>query len=289
MNNSLQQVISGLYIIATPIGNLDDITLRAISILKKSDYIICEDTRVANKILAKLEISCKLIAYNDHSTEKDRENILKLLNQNYIISLISDAGTPMIADPGYKLIQTCITNNIHIDSIPGPSAPICALTLSGLPTNQFYFAGFLAKNTKHIIDQLNQIKDISGTIIFFESAKRLISSLKLILQELGDKKACIARELTKLYQEIKRGKVSELIEYYEKTPPRGEIIILIKGISLDSSTIISDEEIKVRLENLINPMSSKDAVTLLYESLKSSQKINKQHIYQIANDIKNTK
>ncbi|MCZ6914011.1 MAG: 16S rRNA (cytidine(1402)-2'-O)-methyltransferase, partial [Rickettsia endosymbiont of Ixodes persulcatus] len=195
----------GLYIVSTPIGNFEDITLRAISTLKNSDIILCEDTRISQKLLAKHDMHTKLQIYNDHSDKKDREHIISLIKAGNIVSLISNAGTPLISDPGYKLSRDLRMLNCHIDVIPGVSAPITALTLSALPTDRFLFHGFLPKTTESKKKVFSELVNLKATLIFFETAPRLINTLSVAKEILGNQEICVARELTKLYQEIKTG------------------------------------------------------------------------------------
>ena len=278
---------SGLYIISTPIGNLGDITLRAVETLSSSDYILCEDTRVARKILQKLNINNeqKLIVYNDFSTEWNRSKILELFNDQNIISLISDAGTPLISDPGYKLVRELQENNIYIDINPGVSSTIAALTLSGLPTDRFLFAGFIPKSD---LARENFFKELqnscNATIILFETSLRLCSSLQKAQEILGNREACIARELTKIYQEAKRDSLSELISYYTQTPPKGEVVVVISGKPSDDS--INENQLSTELEKLLLTMSAKDATNFIYAKYKQLPNISRNIIYKLANSLK---
>ncbi len=219
----------GLYIVSTPIGNLYDITLRAITTLKNSTIILCEDTRISRKLLAKHNITAKLQLYNDHSGEQDRSNIRKLIDNGAIISLISDAGTPLISDPGYKLITELKKYNYHIDVVPGVSSVTTALTISGLPSDRFLFAGFLPKTTEGRQKLFTELSSIKATLVFFETANRLLDSLHSALSTLGNRTIAVARELTKLHQDVRTGTISEIMDFYQHNILKGEIVLLISA------------------------------------------------------------
>ncbi len=219
--------ISGnLYIVATPIGNLKDITYRAIDILKKVSFIAAEDTRHSGILLSHFKIIKPLLTYFEHNKLRQIPRIIKRINNGEDCALITDAGTPGISDPAYKLIRKAIDENIKVESIPGPSAVVTSLTASGLPTDRFLFEGFLPpkKNRK---SRLERIKNEEATLIFFENPNRLLRTLKDIHLNLGDRPAVIAREMTKIHEEYIRGTVSQLIAYTEKNKLKGECVILI--------------------------------------------------------------
>ncbi|MCB5424476.1 16S rRNA (cytidine(1402)-2'-O)-methyltransferase [Altererythrobacter sp. CC-YST694] len=216
----------GLYIVATPIGNLGDITMRAADVLARCDAIACEDTRVTAKLLKHLGIRKSLWRYDDHSNEKDRARLLELM-RNQAIALVSDAGTPLISDPGYRLVRDAREEGIAITSLPGASAAIVGLTLSGLPNDRFLFAGFLPVKEKARGDVLAELAAIPATLIFYETAPRLARSLEAIDAVLPGREVAVARELTKLHEECRTGSPAELIAYYEAHPPRGEIVLLV--------------------------------------------------------------
>ena len=219
-----------LYIISTPIGNLKDITLRALEVLKTVDYILCEDTRVTGKLLHHYEISKKLVSFNDFSEEAKTPVVIKGLLSGQVVALVSDAGTPLISHPGYKLVRECIHQGIAIESIPGPSSVITALTVSGLPPDKFTFVSYLPKKDvkrKSFLEDLKKGREIvKSTIIIFESPYRLIKSLEDIKQIFGDIEIVVCRELTKMHEEIKSAKVSQVIEYFLQSALKGEFIIL---------------------------------------------------------------
>jgi len=218
-----------LYIVSTPIGNREDITLRALRILKEVDLIAAEDTRHTNLLLRHFGIQTPLTSYFEGNELKKKEFILSKLKQGHQIALVSDAGTPGISDPGFRLIQTAIENQILIVPIPGPSAVITALSVSGLPTDSFLFKGFLPHKPKKRKDLLKQLEEAKATLIFYESPHRLAESLKDILDVLGDREMALTRELTKIYEEVLRGKVSEIINQIGEKKLKGEITLVISG------------------------------------------------------------
>ena len=219
--------ISGiLYIVATPIGNLQDITYRAVEILKNVSFIATEDTRHSRKLLSHFNINKSLISYFEHNELKRIPQIIKKINKGVDCALITDAGTPGISDPAYKLIRRAIDENIKVESIPGPNAVITSLTASGLPTDRFLFEGVLP-NKKNRKSRLERLKKEDATLIFFENPNRLRRTLKDIQIFLGDRPAVIAREMTKIHEEYIRGTVSQLISYTEKNKLKGECVLLI--------------------------------------------------------------
>jgi 16S rRNA (cytidine1402-2'-O)-methyltransferase len=216
----------GLYIVATPIGNLGDITLRAIATLRGVAAVACEDTRVTGKLLHHLEIKQKLIRYDDHASEATRDHILSLANEQPV-ALVSDAGTPLISDPGFKLVRAARERGIAVSSLPGPSAAIMALTLAGLPSDRFLFAGFLPNKDKARRDTLRGLATVDATLVFYETAPRLTDALTAIGEELPGREVAVARELTKRFEECRTGSAEELIAHYTANPPKGEIALVI--------------------------------------------------------------
>lgn len=216
----------GLYIVATPIGNLGDVTMRAADVLARCDAVACEDTRVTAKLLRHLGISKPLWRYDDHAGERDRGRLLEAM-QDQAVALVSDAGTPLISDPGYRLVREAKGRGIAVTSLPGPSAPVMALTLSGLPSDRFLFAGFLPPKDKARGEMLSELATVRSTLVFFETAPRLTKSLAAIGEVLPGRELAVARELTKLYEECRSGSVAELIAHYEAHPPKGEIVLLV--------------------------------------------------------------
>ncbi|WP_279351140.1 16S rRNA (cytidine(1402)-2'-O)-methyltransferase [Erythrobacter litoralis] len=219
-------LLPGLYIVATPIGNLGDITLRAVDILKRCDGVACEDTRVTGKLLKHLGISKPLWRYDDHSEHRDRARLVESMHHR-AVALVSDAGTPLVSDPGFRLINDCRDEGIPVISLPGPCAAITGLTLSGLPNDRFLFAGFLPVKDKARRDVLAGLETIDATLIFYETAPRLLKALAAIGTVLPDREIAVARELTKLHEECRRGLSHGLIAYYEANPPKGEIVLLV--------------------------------------------------------------
>ena len=217
---------AGLYIVATPIGNLGDITLRAIATLRGVTAVACEDTRVTGKLLHHLEIKQKLIRYDDHASEATRDHILALASQQPV-ALVSDAGTPLISDPGFKLVRAARERGIPVTSLPGPSAAIMALTLAGLPSDRFLFAGFLPNKDKARRDTLRGLATVDATLVFYETAPRLTDALAAIGEELPGREVAVARELTKRFEECRTGSADELIAHYSAHPPKGEIALVI--------------------------------------------------------------
>jgi 16S rRNA (cytidine1402-2'-O)-methyltransferase len=218
-----------LYVVSTPIGNLEDITLRALRILKDADLIAAEDTRHTGLLLKHFGIQTRLTSYFEGNELKKREFILSRLKEGAQIALVSDAGTPGISDPGFRLIQIAIQNQIPVIPIPGPSAVITALSVSGLPTDAFLFKGFLPHKSSRRKDLLKQLEEVRETLIFYESPHRITETLKDILDILGDREMVLARELTKMYEEVLRGKVSEIQKLIEGRRLKGEITLVVSG------------------------------------------------------------
>lgn len=216
-----------LYIIATPIGNMQDITLRALDTLKAVTLIACEDTRVTHKLLSHYGIKASMFCYNDFSTDKDRQRIIDKIKDGNSIALVSDAGTPLISDPGYKLVEKARQEAVPVITLPGPSSVIAALTVAALPTNRFLFEGFLPPKKAARIAALIALKAVQGSLVFFESARRLTETLADMQEVLGNREAAVIRELTKHYEDINRTTLKELLAHYSETEARGEIIIVV--------------------------------------------------------------
>ncbi|GMM94337.1 16S rRNA (cytidine(1402)-2'-O)-methyltransferase [Qipengyuania sp. MTN3-11] len=216
----------GLYIVATPIGNLGDITLRAIDILRRCDGVACEDTRVTGKLLKHLGISRPLWRYDDHSEPRDRERLVDSMATRSV-ALVSDAGTPLVSDPGYRLVNDARAQGVPVTVIPGASAAIAGLTVSGMPNDRFLFAGFLPGKDKARRETLEELAGIDATLVFYETAPRLLKSLAQIEQSLPNRDIAVARELTKMHEECRRGLAAGLIAWFEAHPPKGEIVLLV--------------------------------------------------------------
>jgi 16S rRNA (cytidine1402-2'-O)-methyltransferase len=272
----------GLYIVSTPIGNLNDITIRALETLKNSDIILCEDTRISAKLLAKHNITGSLSIYNDKSDETTRKYIIKNIEAGKVVSLISDAGTPLISDPGYKLVREVKEKGYFIDIAPGVSAPIAALTLSGLPSDRFIFAGFLPKTDIGKEKVFLEFAEVDATLIFFDRSTRIVDSLQAALKILGNREANVSRELTKLFQESRTSDIESLIKYYSHNLPKGEIVLLISGKkSLESS----EEKLITEIKNLlILGTHTKDITQQLFQKYHKHYK--KSKIYKICNSLK---
>ncbi len=273
---------------ATPIGNLGDITLRALETLRKVDLIACEDTREAGKLAAAYDIHCDKIPYHDHNAAEMRPKIIAMLKEGMRIALISDAGMPLVSDPGYKLVENCLTENLHVTCAPGASASLTALVLSGLPSDRFFFAGFLPPKQAARKTALAGIKTVPGTLVFYETAPRLSESLADMAEILGDRPACVCRELTKKFEETRRGKLSELARHYDVAgAPKGEIAIVVGPPDAGAADAWTDEAVDRALCEMIGEkgMSVKDASAFV----AAQSGIKKSLIYQRALLLRNRK
>lgn len=271
----------GLYIIATPIGNIEDITLRALDILKRVDLICCEDTRVSGKLTSYYDITAPKTPYHDHNADEVRPRLIEQLKEGKRIALISDAGMPLVSDPGYKLVAQCAAEDIPMTCIPGASASLTALVLSGLPTDKFMFAGFLPSKSAARRTALAEVKAVPATLVFYETGPRLAESLADMQAVLGDRPAAVARELTKKFEEVQRGSLSTLTEHYQASEePRGEIAVVIgapvEGQAEDWSEQAIDKLLLEMMEE--QGMSVKDAAAFV--AAKSGLK--KRDVYQRA-------
>ena len=218
----------GLYLVATPIGNLKDITLRALETLVAADLVLCEDTRVSAKLLQAHGLSPRLKPYHEHNAARIRPEIIEAINRGEAVALISDAGTPLVSDPGYKLVRACHDEGLAVTSLPGASAALTALQLSGLPSDRFFFAGFLPPKRAARMTALQELAQVPGTLIFYESQNRLATALADMTDALGDRPAAVLRELTKRFEEGRRGRLSELAAHYlDAGPPKGEIAVVV--------------------------------------------------------------
>lgn len=273
---------SGLYVISTPIGNLSDITLRALDVLKSSDIILCEDTRVSSKLLAKHGIKAALKVYSDRGNDSLRNLIKKFIIDGKIVSLISDAGTPLISDPGYKLVRKLKIEGFYIDVIPGPCAIITALTFSGLPTDKFLYSGFLPKTKEKKKKVFEGLSLLNITLVFYETANRIVQTLETALEVFGDREANVARELTKLHQESRLDSLSELIEHYKSVPAKGEIVFSVSG---KVEKLLSDSIIGKELSALLSKgKSARTASDIVFGKYKGQ--FSRKNIYQMANRLK---
>jgi len=271
----------GLYIVSTPIGNLEDITLRALKVLRKSDYILCEDTRVSKKLLSKYKIKSKLISNHKFNEKKNLHKIVNILKSNKIVSLISDAGTPIISDPGNILVNECINNKINIISIPGPSASIAAFSVSGF-SDKYYFYGFFPENNSEINQNFEILSKLDSSIIFFISAKKFNRSKSVIKKYFSDRKILICKEITKYYEEYFRFNVNELDQ--KNIILKGEITLVLSEKKLLNKGLNSlKESDKIKIRRLIKKLSIKEIVDLF----KDGKNISKKEIYNYCLKIKN--
>jgi len=275
-----------LYICATPIGNLEDITLRALRILKEVDIIAAEDTRHTIKLLNHYKINKPLTSYHEHNKVTKGPELIEKLLQGQNVALVSDAGMPGISDPGEDLVKLCIENTIKIEVLPGASAIVTALVSSGLSTRRFSFEGFLERDKKSRRERLELIKEEDRTIIFYESPHRLLDTLKDILKILGNRRIVIARELTKKYEEIQRGEIEDIIHYFKENSPRGEFVLLIEGnLTLTTKNKASewdDLSIEEHILHYINKgISKKDAI----KKVSKDRGIPKRQVYDHSIDI----
>ena len=241
-----QPLLPGLYIVATPIGNLGDITLRAIEVLRGVSAIACEDTRVTGKLMNHLGFKKRLIRYDDHASAHDRDRLLAMMADE-AVALVSDAGTPLVSDPGFRLVRAAREAGIAITSLPGPSAAIVALTLSGLPNDRFLFAGFLPNRDKARGDTLTELGAAPATLVFYETAPRLCAALEAIARVLPGRDVAVARELTKRFEECRTGDPVELAAYYSAHPAKGEIVLMI-GPAQAGTGEVADVDTLLRAE-----------------------------------------
>ncbi len=217
---------SGLYIVATPIGNLGDITLRAVDVLKRAGLVACEDTRVTGKLLHHLGLKKRMVRYDDHASDATRDFLLSAMAEQ-AVALVSDAGTPLISDPGFRLVRSARERGLAVTTLPGPSAAIAGITLSGLPSDRFLFAGFLPNKDKARADTLRELASVPATLVFYETAPRLPDALAAIGEELPGREVAVAREITKTFEECRTGTPGTLIAHYTAHPPKGEIVLMV--------------------------------------------------------------
>lgn len=259
VSKNSQIIAPGLYIVATPIGNLGDITLRALEVLRGADLIACEDTRVSGKLLAHFGIKARTTSYHDHNSDKKRPELIAELQKGKIVALISDAGTPLISDPGYKLVREVNALGIKVFPIPGASSVVSALSVCGLPTDRFLFSGFLSNKAQARDKEIAELANIPATLVLFESVHRLKATLAALANGLGEREAVIARELTKLHEELRRGTLQQLAKHYENAPePKGEVVIVIAP-PVKKAASAADTELLLR--DALRSLSVKDAST----------------------------
>lgn len=248
----------GLYVVATPIGNLRDITLRALEILGAADLVLCEDTRVTHKLLERHQLSPKLAVYHDHNAASVRPRVLAELAKGAAVALVSDAGTPLVSDPGFKLVEAAIVAGHRVFPIPGASAALAALVAAGLPSDRFFFEGFLPPKSAARKTRLSELREIPATMIFYESGPRLADSLSDMAAVFGARDAAVCRELTKAFEEIRRGKLAALAAHYEDAgAPKGEIVVV--AAPPGEAPPLDDEDIEKKIKAALKKLSLKDA------------------------------
>ena len=281
--NKNNKVKSGLYIVATPIGNLSDITLRALDILKKSDYILCEDTRTSKNLLDRYEIKSKLISNHKFNEKKNLLKITEILKSDCVVSLISDAGTPAISDPGAILINECVTNNISVFPISGASAVSAAVSISGFNEKYFFYGFFPEKNNK-LKEDLEKLANLNSCIVFFISPRKFNKSVKDIKSHFSGRKILICREMTKFYEEYIRTNIDNLQPF--KSDPKGELTIVISEKFVEKkSSIILNESDKKNIQKMIKKLSIKDITDLISQNTD----VPKKKIYNYCLKLKNEK
>jgi 16S rRNA (cytidine1402-2'-O)-methyltransferase len=282
-DNKVNNLKYGLYVVSTPIGNLGDITLRAIEVLKNSDLILCEDTRVSKRLLEKYNINAKLVSNHKFNEKKNLEKIIKILNTKKIVSIISDAGTPAISDPGSILVNECIDNNIDIYPIPGPSAVSAAVSISGF-SERYYFYGFFPEKNKTLNEDLQVLSNLDCSIVFFISPNKINKFIAPIKNFFSDRKLLICREISKFFEEYSRCNVATL-ENFEKTP-KGELTLVLseKNGSKKKSNVLSESD-KQNIKKMISNLSIKDILDIIGQN----ERISKKEIYNYCLRLKNEK
>ena len=258
----VEPIRKGLHVVATPIGNLGDISFRALSTLAAADAVIAEDTRVTKTLLAHYGIATPLVAYHEHNAAVMRPHLLARLASGAALALVSDAGTPLVSDPGYKLVADALAQNIEVISVPGASAVLAALVVAGLPTDRFFFEGFLPPKTGPRRQRIAELAAIPGTLVFFESPRRVAAMVADLAAVLGPRDAALARELTKHYETVRRAPLSDLAAALaQEDPPKGEIVVLVGPPGAEARG--SEEEIDARLATALETLSVKDAAAIV--------------------------
>jgi 16S rRNA (cytidine1402-2'-O)-methyltransferase len=256
---ALRKPAAGLHIVATPIGNLADLTPRARQTLAGVDLIACEDTRVTRKLMGAYGLTTPLVAYHDHNAARMRPRLIERLKEGKSVALVTDAGTPLIADPGFKLVRAALDAGLPVGALPGPSAGLTALVLSGLPSDRFLFAGFLPTKQSARRAALADWRDLRASLVFFESPRRLASSLADMRRELGDRPAAVARELTKRFEEVRRGMLSELSDHYHSQgAPKGEVVVVV-GPAQAAPAALDEAEVDALLRAALTRAGTRDA------------------------------
>ena len=261
---------AGLYVVATPIGNLGDMTARAIDTLRAVDLIACEDTRMTGILAQRFALGTPLTPYHDHNADEARPKLIEKLQAGAAIALVSDAGTPLISDPGYKLVRACAEAGITVVPIPGPSALLAALVVAALPTDRVFFAGFLPAKPGARRDAIDAVKSLQATLVFYDSTQRLPETLVDLASVLGPRPAAVCRELTKLHEDIRRGTLEDLAKMYAaEGPPKGEVVVVIGGAEpVEATTVDVDQALRAALQT----MSVRDAATYVAATLRQSRR-----------------
>lgn len=276
----------GLYVIATPIGNKDDITLRALKVLKQVDFIAAEDTRHTGRFLTHHGITTRLVSYHEHNERTKTPALIQRLADGGTIALVSDAGTPAVSDPGYRLVSAAVAHGIRVVPVPGVSAAITALSASGLPTDSFIFVGFPAKKKGKRKKQLQQLADSTRTLIFYESPKRITGFLSEIIREMGDRPAVLCREMTKLHEEFLRGSVSEIRETLAGRPAvKGECTLLIAGHDENANPSMSPDSDQI-IEEIKTALAAGDRLSAVSRTIAGKFGISKRDAYETALKLK---
>lgn len=273
--------MSKLYIVATPIGNLGDSSQRCIETLQEVDFIACEDTRVTSKLLARYQIQKPLISYYEHNRAEKGIYIAGRIRGGESCALVTDAGTPAISDPGTDLVQICQAQGVEIVGIPGPSAVITALSISGIDCGRFTFEGFLSVNNKSRREHLATIKDETRTMVFYEAPHKLLRTLKDFAETLGDREIALCRELTKLHEEVVKTTLFAAVERYEKTPPKGEFVLVLAGAKPADNPPEEVDGVALALALIEDGASTKDAV----KQIATAHNLNKNQLYNAVLNI----
>ena len=275
-----QPLAPGLYVVATPIGNLADISLRALSVLARADLIFCEDTRHTRKLLSHFAIRGELHAYHEHNAARERPRVLARIRAGFSVALVSDAGTPLVSDPGYKLVRAARAAGLDVTAVPGPSAPMAALASAGLASDHFFFEGFLPAKPGARRKRLEALRDVPATLIFFEAPNRLAATLAALAETLGPREAAIAKELTKLHERLEHGTLDALADQFAaETGIKGEFVILVAAPEPQE---VSDDAIRARLADALDGASVRDAARAVADALG----VHKSRVYKLALALK---
>lgn len=271
----------GLYLVATPIGNLGDLSPRAVDVLKNADVVACEDTRITGKLLSLNAVSTPMVNYHEHNADKMRPVLTARLKKGETVALVSDAGTPLVSDPGHKLVADCIKEGIYVTAVPGASALLTALQLSGLPTRRFLFQGFLPPKSSARKTTLAELKNVPSTLIFYEAPQRMIETLTDMKEVLGDRACSVSRELTKKFEQTVRGKISDILDLYAQGGvPKGEFVVVVAPPLEEKA---GEQDVETALKQALETMSVKDAAAFVAQALDA----NKKEVYTLALKLKN--